>query len=192
MLVIGMHVDGNAPPSTLEAAAGFGGVEFNMTVPAPYLMLQSMTDEAYAWGKRNYVKGGLLNELSDAAIDVAMSSVENAGTPHASFAFLQMGGAIARVPEDATAFSGRNAAYGMSIECVWDDPSTDDLHRDWVRATHAAVRPHAMAANYVNLVEDPGADMRAVYGDAKYDRLVSLKRRYDPTNLFRLNQNIKP
>jgi FAD/FMN-containing dehydrogenase len=191
-LVIGLHVDGDAPASSLEAIAGFGTPAFTMNMPIPYVMLQAMSDEAYAHGKRAYVKGGLMTELSDATVDTALAAIAGTDLDGSAVAFLQMGGAIARVPEDATAFSGRSSAFALNIEIVWTDATQDSAYRDWTRATHESLSPALVAANYVNLVEDAGADMRPVYGDAKYDRLVALKRTWDPGNLFRLNQNIAP
>ena len=102
------------------------------------------------------------------------------------------GGAIAAVPEDGTAFTGREASYWISAEAQWDDLALDAPSREWVRDTTAEFMPHALVGRYVNDVAEAGTDLRSVYGDAKYDRLVALKRAWDPDNVFRLNQNIQP
>jgi hypothetical protein len=102
------------------------------------------------------------------------------------------GRAIAEVPEDGTAFTGRDAAFWFAAEIMWDDPALDDACRDWSRAILDDVTPFAVAGRYVNDVAEVDGDGRSIYGDAKYDRLVSLKREWDPDNVFRLNQNIRP
>ncbi|MCA1832688.1 MAG: FAD-binding oxidoreductase [Actinobacteria bacterium] len=191
--VIAMHVDGDPDRSAeLEPVTKFASPLFEMIVPLPYVMLQAMADDAFAWGQRNYVKGGYLTELGDDVAELAAAAVTNAPGPRADVAFLQMGGAIGRVPEDATAFTGRNAAFLANIENVWTDPNEDARHAAWTRETNDALSKHFTAGNYVNIVEDPDADSRAIYGGPKYARLRALKKQYDPTNLFRLNQNIVP
>ncbi|HYI23167.1 MAG TPA: BBE domain-containing protein, partial [Candidatus Limnocylindrales bacterium] len=107
-----------------------------------------------------------------------------------------MGGAVSRVPEDATAFPDRNARYWMNIYGYWGDATQDVERIAWTRSFHAALQPSARAGEYVNFLgaEGPRADARQLaldaYGAAKLERLVALKRQYDPTNLFRLNHNI--
>jgi FAD/FMN-containing dehydrogenase len=103
------------------------------------------------------------------------------------------GRAIARVPEDATAFTGRSGAHWLAAEIFWDDPELDSRCREWARATMADVMPLATTGVYVNDVSEAGEDVvRSVYGDAKLERLVGVKRTWDPDNVFRLNQNVKP
>ena len=100
---------------------------------------------------------------------------------------------VAAVPEEATAFTGREAAFWMGNEILWDDPAIDDACRAWGRAAMADMQPYTATGRYVNDVSEAGDDVaRSVYGDAKYERLVALKRAWDPDNVFRLNQNIKP
>ena len=103
------------------------------------------------------------------------------------------GGAVSRVPEDATAFPNRKAQHNLNILAAWEMNDPDPEHHiAWVRQTWEAMQPFASGA-YVNFMSDEPADrLRAVYGADKYDRLVALKRRYDPDNVFRHNQNILP
>ena len=96
------------------------------------------------------------------------------------------------MPEDATAFTGRDAGFWLACEVQWDDPALDEPARDWARAAVAAAAPFASAGRYVNDVAETGEDGRAIYGEAKHRRLVELKRTWDPVNVFRLNQNIRP
>ena len=107
-----------------------------------------------------------------------------------------MGGAFGRVPEVATAFPSRAAAFWLNIYGFWADPADDAARTAWVKGFSDAVRPLAMAGQYVNFLGRDEGDARAkalaVYGPAKYERLVAIKRRYDPDNLFRINPNIPP
>jgi FAD/FMN-containing dehydrogenase len=156
----------------------------------PYLELQTSGDEDMAWGKRFYMKGAFLAELSDAFVDAA---VEHATTPRGAVSLWAQGGAISRVPEDAMAFTGREAAFWIGVEAEWDDAAEDEALIDWGRSTMAAFEPFTAAGHYVNDVIETGRDVvRSVYGDTKYERLVGVKRAFDPDNVFRLNQNIEP
>ena len=106
--------------------------------------------------------------------------------------FWAMGRAIAEVPEDATAFTGREAAFWIAAEILWDDESQDEPCRDWTRRVMDDVRPFTSVGQYVNDVSEAGQDPASIYGAEKYERLVSLKRAWDPENVFRLNQNVRP
>jgi FAD/FMN-containing dehydrogenase len=161
-------------------------------VPKPYLSLQAANDEAMAWGKRFYMKSAYIDDLTDEALAACAEQVVNA--PEGSEVGLwSMGGAIDRVPDDAMAFTGRQAGYWLGVETLWEDPAQDEAHIAWGRAAMAAIKPFTRPGNYVNDVVESGLDVvRAIYGDAKYQRLVRLKRVYDPDNVFRLNQNIRP
>ena len=94
--------------------------------------------------------------------------------------------------EDATAFAGRDAAFWMGAEIEWDDPDLDDACRQWGRDALDGIAPLALGAKYVNDVADESEPARAIYGEAKHERLVALKRIWDPDNTFRLNQNVRP
>jgi FAD/FMN-containing dehydrogenase len=156
----------------------------------PYLELQTSGDEDMAWGKRFYMKGGFLAELSDGFVDAA---VAHATTSRGAVTLWAQGGAISRIPEDAMAFTGREAPFWLGVEADWDDPADDHALIEWGRTTMSALEPFTAAGHYVNDVIETGRDVvRGVYGDAKYERLVGLKRAFDPDNVFRLNQNIEP
>ncbi len=162
--------------------------------PMAYLTTQAAADEESAWGKRVYMKAAFLPGLPEAAV-LAMAE-HLAASPSGgdcSVSIWAMGGAIADVPADATPFSGREAAFWVEMEAVWGDATLDEAHRAWPRAALDAILPLTVAGNYVNAVADSGEEVvRAIYGPAKYERLKALKRRYDPDNVFRLNQNIAP
>jgi Berberine and berberine like len=103
------------------------------------------------------------------------------------------GGRIAAVSDDDTAFTGRGGLYWVAAELQWQDPELDDACRAWGRSALADAQPYEAAGRYVNDVAEVEDGLaRAIYGDAKYDRLVALKRQWDPDNVFRLNQNIRP
>jgi FAD/FMN-containing dehydrogenase len=161
--------------------------------PRRYLDVQTMADEEMAWGKRFYMKGGFLAALSDDSVDAGLESVTAAPGPGCSITLWLQGGAIARIEPDAMAFTGREAPFWLGVEAEWDDAAFDAAHIEWGRATMAALQPFTAAGHYVNDMVESGEDVvRSIYGDEKYERLVGLKRTYDPDNVFRLNQNVAP
>ena len=157
-----------------------------------YLALQKMSDDEMAWGKRFYMKGAFLDELSDSAVD-RMAEQVSAAPGECSIGLWAQGGATADIAEDATAFTGRGAAHWLGAEAFWVDKERDSDHVAWGRAAMAAIKPFTRAGHYVNDIVEQGDDIvRSIYGDAKYEKLRTLKRRHDPDNVFRLNQNIRP
>jgi FAD/FMN-containing dehydrogenase len=170
----------------------FGPPVVDSIAPKTYLSVQEMNDEAMAWGHRFYMKSAFLPALPDHLVDLLVERVSNAPAgAEAGLSLWAYGRAIAEVPDDAMAFTGRDAAFWIGAEAFWDDPAIDDRCRDWGRAALADVAPFAMTGRYVNDVVEAG-EARSVYGDAKYARLVELKRAWDPENVFRLNQNVQP
>jgi hypothetical protein len=160
--------------------------------PKRYLDVQSMGDEAMAWGHRFYMKGGFVPRFPDELVDACVERIADA-PGQCEISFWAFGGAIARVPEDAMAFTGRGAAAWCGVESLWDDPGRDHAFIGWSRATMNALKPFTTAGNYVNDIVETGTDVvRGIYGDQKYERLVGLKRKWDPDNVFRLNQNVRP
>ena len=178
----------------LAELRAFGPPAADSIAAMPYLDVQHLNDDAMDWGHRFYMKSAFLPALPDAVVE---RCVEHAGRvptgADGSFSFWSCGRATAAVPEAATAFTGRAAAVWAAVEIQWDDPALDDECRSWVRAATADIEPHALAGRYVNDEADAEAGLaRAIYGEAKYERLVTLKRAWDPENVFRLNQNIAP
>jgi FAD/FMN-containing dehydrogenase len=157
-----------------------------------YLAMQKMSDEEMAWGKRFYMKGAFLDEVSDSAVDRAAEQV-SAAPSGCSIGLWALGGATANLAEDAMAFTGRGAAHWIGAEVFWDEKEEDGDHIESGRATMAALKPFTAAGHYVNDMVEQGDDIvRSIYGDAKYERLRALKQAHDPDNVFRLNQNVRP
>ena len=159
-----------------------------------YLESQHAFDDANAWGHRVYTKSGMIDSLPDGLVDAFVDHVEGSPQGEDIFSIWAFGGAVGRIPEEATAFQGRSASFWVGAETMWDDPADDRSHRDWARTGIGLVEPYRVSGGYVNDVSEAGDDalVRSVYGDAKYERLVALKRTWDPDNVFRLNQNIRP
>jgi len=176
-----------APYGTLGTpfAGSRGGVTF--------LDLQSRSDDHFAWGRRCYAKGGFLGVLETDTIDRIVSSLEAAPTPDCEIYVLQLGGAVADVPDADTAYTGRDANFYWIVEPVWDDPADDARCMAWGREAAAHLAARSTSGNYVNEQSEVGPDLAfSAYGEQKYARLAALKARFDPDNLFRLNQNIAP
>ena len=160
--------------------------------PTPYAGFQTAFDPLLTPGGRNYWKSNNFSTLSDAALDVMMASAERLPGPECEIFVGQVGGAMARVKPDATAFVGRDAHYIMNVHGRWANPQDDEKVRSWARQAFSEVAPHATGSGYVNfLTEDEAERVAASYG-TNYPRLQALKQRYDPGNLFRMNLNIVP
>jgi FAD/FMN-containing dehydrogenase len=162
--------------------------------PMPYVALQSIVENFNPPGMRNYWKSDFLTDLSDDAIDLVVEEYPSVPAPYTHLVIEQMGGAVSRIGEDEMAVSHRDAPYNALIVGMWSEPAEDEHTIGWVRRLWEALRPFSSGGVYVNYqAGDEGEDrIRAAYGAEKYERLVALKNKYDPTNLFRLNQNITP
>jgi FAD/FMN-containing dehydrogenase len=158
----------------------------------PYLQVQRMFDADMAWGIRNYAKSVYVDAAPDALIEAMVALAP--GLPVDGSVFLgALGGAIAEVPEDATAYAGRAAAFEAGVDCAWEDPGRDAERMGWARGAMKGIEPFRTTGVYANALGDSGEEVaRAIYGDAKYERLRALKRTWDPDNVFHLNQNIRP
>ena len=159
--------------------------------PRSYLDVQAMADDSMRWGQRFYMKAGFLRELSDEVIGTCVELAETI-PPGVELSMWAFGGAVARVPDQAMAYTGRHAPFNLSAELAWTDPSLDEERIAWARAANARFKPFFTTGQYVNDVVEAGTDGAQIYGDTKYARLVALKRKHDPDNFFRLNQNIRP
>lgn len=161
-------------------------------VPTTYLAVQTLNDADMGWGKRFYMKGAFLDQLSNDAVDRVVAHVSKA-PEDCSVSIWAQGGATARISEEAMAFTGRTAAFWLDAEAMWVDRAQDAERIAWGRSLIAELEPYSGAGVYVNTVVEEGRDVvSGIYGDSKYGRLRALKRTHDPDNVFRLNQNIRP
>jgi FAD/FMN-containing dehydrogenase len=178
----------------LGALRGIPGAVSDSIEAKPYLTTQRMNDDATAWGHRFAMRSNFLSALPD---DVVSAWIERIGRVpkggNGGYSVWSGGGAIAAVPDEDTAFTGRDGLYWASAEIQWDEQDLDESCRAWSRTALAEVAPYESAGRYVNDVAEVGDGLaRTIYGDAKYERLVALKRQWDPDNVFRHNQNIRP
>jgi FAD/FMN-containing dehydrogenase len=185
--------EGEAVVARLQAACP---PDVAVTDPTRWVAFQSAFDAAMPKGVRAYWRNAWFERLDGEVIEALVAGC-GAQTWFGTAADLHhMGGAFARVPEDATAFPDRTAGFWLNIYGFWPDAADDPARIAWVKGFSDAVRPHAMATQYVNFLgqdDDPALRKAlSVYGPDKLDRLVALKRRYDPGNLFRINHNIPP
>jgi FAD/FMN-containing dehydrogenase len=170
----------------------FGSPLADIIAPHPFTAWQQILDPLLAAGSRNYWKSHDFLALTDELIDVLVEAAHHIPDPQTEIAFAQLGGAITRVPDDATAYGHRNAQFVMNVHGRWAEAGQDRECIAWARGLFEAAAPFSTGAVYVNfLTQDEQDRVRAAYG-GNYERLAQLKKKYDPTNLFRMNQNIKP
>lgn len=195
--IIGCYCgDAAGADAALQPLRSIGTPIADMMTTMPRIDLQTMFDGGFPYGNRNYWKSTFLDALNDDAIDVL---VEHAGRIASPLSALMVeyyfGGPSSEIGETETAFAHRGAAYDIGIVGQWVEAAEDATHMQWARDTYAALAPHANGRIYANLMGadqmTQDSDLRAAFG-ANYERLVTLKRRYDPDNFFHLNQNIKP
>ena len=168
---------------------------WEFVTPMPYTALQQMMDEPNAWGFHDYDKGAYVEDISDDVIDVVVDHLPGKNSPLSVLLFYRLDGAYSAITDDETAFSGgRSARYAVFIIAVCPTPELLDADRAWVRSTWEALLPHTTETGvYVNALATSDENrVKAAYGPAKYDRLASIKAKYDPANLFHHNANIKP
>jgi FAD/FMN-containing dehydrogenase len=170
----------------------FKAPKFEYTGPMPYPDLQSMFDAVYPPGLQWYWRGDFLSEIPDAAIEEHLKFGELLPTLLSTMHFYPVDGAAGRVDRHATAFSYREAKWSMVIVGVDPDPGNAEKITNWTKDYWAALHPYSLGGAYVNFMMEEGVDrIKATYRD-NYDRLVEIKRKYDPQNVFRVNQNISP
>jgi FAD/FMN-containing dehydrogenase len=176
----------------LAPLRNFGLPAADLVAPIPYTAVQGMFATAYPPGRRNYWKASFLDELGDEAIDTLIATFRDVPSPLSAAACGHYGGAVGRIGADVTAFSQRDAAFDLNITSEWTDPAGDDANIGWARGLWHAMQPFVREAGYVNYLSAGEQDRVAAAYGPHYERLVALKTTYDPDNLFRMNQNIKP
>jgi FAD/FMN-containing dehydrogenase len=177
----------------LRPARDFGPPLADQVGPMPYPKLQSMLDEGFPAGLQVYWRSNFLSGVPDDAIEALTDQFSSVTSPLSALMLEPLGGAVARVASDATAFNHRDAAYNLAIIARWEDPNDAERHVAWVRGANEAMDRFTTGGVYVNYLGEEGQDrVRAAYGEDKYARLVALKDKYDPDNFFNRNQNIQP
>jgi hypothetical protein len=170
----------------------FGSPVLDRCEPKPYVAHQAMFDPTFPHGWWYYFRACDVAELTADVIDVMFEYGSRIVSPITTVALWQIGGSVARVGESETAFNGRKAGFTFNINGNSQTAEGFDAEREWARAYWSALEPHHMGV-YVNFLMDEGQErVRQAYGAEKYDRLQAVKRKYDPGNFFRLNQNIAP
>jgi FAD binding domain/Berberine and berberine like len=171
---------------------GYGAPILDDIQPRPYLDIQRIVEPAFPPGRLNYWKANFVDELSDELIDVLIEAIRRVPSPYTIIALEQMGGAVSRVAETATAFQHRSPAFSLLILSGWLSPADTDANIAWAGRLWEETLPLTSAAVYVNYLGSEGDQrVRDAFG-VNHDRLAAVKRQYDPGNFFRLNQNIKP
>ncbi len=178
----------------LQPLRAYGPPIADQLGPMPYAALQSIVENFNPRGMRKYWKTHYMKSLSDDAIRKLLDHFASAPSPHSHAVVYSIGGGAAgRVADDETAVAYRNMRCALVLIGMWENPAEDERNIRWVRDYWDAMRPFAAGGFYINYETDAEADkVKAAYGAEKYDRLAAIKKKYDPTNLFRHNQNIKP
>lgn len=185
----------NEGEKVLRAAREFGPPLLDGVQPMAYPEHRTLFDPYYAPGLRNYWKSCFLRELTDEAIDRMVRGFEQTRCPFPFVGLEVLGGAVARVAKDDTAFDHRDAPFNLLVTAGWMDPAEDATHRAWVRGILEAMEPYSTGGVYVNYMQEEtderGDRPRSVYG-RNYRRLAEIKTKYDPHNLFHPTQTIRP
>jgi FAD/FMN-containing dehydrogenase len=180
----------------VQPLRAFGTPLVDDIAPMAYPVIQGLLAEGFPAGLQNYWKSNFLADLSDDAIAVMVERFATIPAPTSAMVIEHIGGAVSRVSADETAFNHRHSPYNLLIVGIWPDPADNDTNIRWVRETWEAVQPFSSGSVYVNYLgqtADEGSErIKEAYGATHYERLLALKKQYDPTNLFRLNQNINP
>jgi FAD/FMN-containing dehydrogenase len=194
VLILPLVHSGSVADGARAAApvATFGEPIAVATGPTPYAGFQTAFDPLLTPGARNYWKSHNFSRLGDAALDVMIDAAARLPGPQCEIFIAQLGGAMARVDAQATAFAGRDAQFIMNVHGRWSEASDDAAVRTWARRVFQDVAPYATGSGYVNfLTEDEAERVAASYG-VNHARLQAIKQRFDPANLFRMNLNIEP
>lgn len=184
--------DINEGQKVIEPVRNFGNKIAEHSGPMPYSAWQTAFDPLLTPGARNYWKSHNFADLSDEVIDLAIEYTAKLPSPHTEIVFALLGGAVNSRKPDATAYSHRDTDYVLNVHGRWEKPEDDEKCIAWARSFFQATAPYASGGVYVNFMTAEETErVKAAYGP-NYERLVEIKKKYDPKNLFRMNQNINP
>ena len=176
----------------LQPIKDFGPAVIDTIAPMPFGAIQTMFDSGSPPGMRHYWRSNFVRELSDGLIDTIVANSPDLPLPGSMMLLEHMGGAIGRVGPTDTAFSNRDAQYNVSVLSTWLNPDEDEANIAWTRKTGDKLKQFGTGSGYVNYMADEGeAAVKAAY-EVNLERLIEVKRKYDPSNVFSANQNIKP
>jgi FAD/FMN-containing dehydrogenase len=193
VLVLAMMYAGDmaAGEKTFAELRAFGKPIADVVGPHPFAGWQTAFDPLLTPGARNYWKSHNFTAMTDEALDTILDYAGKLPSPASEIFVGQLGGAVNRVAPDATAYPHRDVEFVMNVHTRWDDPAEDDKCVSWARTFFDATAPFATGGVYVNFVSEDEDRVQAAYG-SNYSRLAKLKKRYDPDNVFRVNQNVAP
>jgi hypothetical protein len=158
----------------------------------PYTALQTSLDPTAPYGARNYWKSDFMSELTDDAIETLVHGASRIASPLSMIHIHHIGGVMSREPDGGSAFAHRASAFVYNVIASWTEQSEDQAHIDWAKSLFDELRPHSAGAAYLNFLGDDGEVRAAAAHGSSLARLSELKGRYDPDNVFRVNQNIRP
>ena len=198
--VVAVAVCYNGPPEKGEALLAplraFGSPVADTIAPMRYTEIQQMFDGGFPSGLQNYWRSSFLEDLDGDGVEAIVERFQQAPSPQAAIAIEQLGGAVARVSAKDTAFNHRASRFNLLILSMWPERHAKTENVSWVQSVSEALARYASSRVYVNYLGQSGDEgvgrVAAAYGPEAYARLVALKNQYDPENLFRLNQNIRP
>jgi FAD/FMN-containing dehydrogenase len=189
-LAVSWTGDMQAGERLLADVRGTGSPIVDAIGPVPYTVLQSMNDVLAPFGRRGYLRSGYLSELTDEVLTIVEEATARRNSDYSLIELYLMGGAVARVGSDETAFSQRTPKLFYSAVGIWVDPAHDQAESDWCRDVDRAMEPYRLPGRYINFVADTDeATIRAALGESTFDRLGQVKRAYDPDGVFSHNPN---
>lgn len=157
-----------------------------------FLHLQTMADSCFPHGRRYYTKSGYFLQLEDSTIDLLLEALGSIPSPETQIELAYLGGAAGQIGPDETAFGDRSSPFILNLLANWTEPSADTAHVDWVRKVFGKVRPAMKPGVYTNFMSGDEQDRVSEAYRERWDQMVAVKTHYDPTNFFRLNQNVLP
>ncbi len=185
--------DLNEGAKALAPLREFGPPAIDLVQPMPYTAVQQLIDPTTPAGMQNYWGGDFLADLPDEAIDALCSAAADPPSPLSVILVVPGGGQIARIDDDEMAIGQRQAPWNTHLLAMWADPADAKANVDWLRGVQVATAPYTTGRAWLNFLGEEGESrVRRALGEDKYERLQTIKARYDPQNLFNLNQNIRP